>query len=109
MERQDSFSSYSVFQLGKHQYQALEGKTLAIQLIPGDAGQSVEFKEVLLKKDKDTIQIGTPLVDKAVVKATIIKQTKGPKIVVFRFKRRKKSRVKRGHRQSFTVVRIDSI
>ncbi|MBP7854734.1 50S ribosomal protein L21 [Candidatus Babeliales bacterium] len=107
-QRQDSFESYAIIQLGNHQYQAIPGKTLQIEQIDGQAGESVEFKEVLLKKDKETIQVGTPLV-KGSVKATIVKQMKAPKVVVFRFKRRKKSRVKKGHRQPHTVVRIESI
>lgn len=108
MERQDSFDSYAIIQIGKHQYQALPHKTMQIQQIAGQAGDSVEFKEVLLKKDKDNIEVGTPLV-KGSVKATIVKQMKGPKIVIFKFKRRKKSRVKKGHRQPHTIVRIESI
>lgn len=108
MERQDSFDTYAIIQIGKHQYQALPTKTIAIQQIEGEAGESVEFKEVLLKKDKENIQVGTPFVNGS-VKATIVKQMKGPKITIFRFKRRQKVRVKRGHRQSHTIVRIESI
>ncbi len=108
MERQDSFDTYAIIQIGKHQYQALPGKTISIQQIDGVTGDNVEFKEVLLKKDKNNIQVGTPFVSGS-VKATIVKQMKGPKIVILRFKRRKKSRVKKGHRQSHTIIRIDSI
>lgn len=108
-QRQDSFDQYAIIQVGgSHQYQAIPGKTIAIQQIQGAAGDSVEFKEVLLKKDKENIQVGTPLV-KTSVKATIVKQMRGPKIVIFHFKRRKKSRVKKGHRQPQTIVRIESI
>ena len=107
-QRQDSFDSYAIIQIGKHQYQALPGKTISIVQIEGEAGKVVEFKEILLKKDKENIQIGTPFVN-ATVKATIVKQMKGPKIVILRFKRRKKSRVKKGHRQPLTVIRFESI
>ena len=108
MERQDSFAKYAILQIGAHQYQAIEGKTVAIEKIDGQAGDSVKFDQVLVRKDNDNIQIGTPFV-KAEVKATIVKQTKGPKIVILRFKRRKKSRVKKGHRQPLTVIRFESI
>ena len=108
MERQDSFEKYAIVQIGAHQFQAVEGKTLAVNKIEGEAGTSVEFTEVLVKKDKDTIQVGTPFVN-ATVKATIVKQMKGPKIVIYRFKRRKKSRVKKGHRQMLTVIRFETI
>jgi large subunit ribosomal protein L21 len=106
--RQDSFDSYAVFQVGKHQYQALPGKTISVEQIEGQAGDNVEFKEVLLKKDKENVQVGTPFVA-ATVKATIVKQMKDPKVIIFKFKRRKKSRVKKGHRQPHTIVRIESI
>jgi large subunit ribosomal protein L21 len=108
MERQDSFEKYAIVQIGAHQYQAIEGKTVAVEKIEGETGDSIEFKEVLLRKDQGDVQVGTPFV-KAVVKATIVKQMKGPKIIIFRFKRRKKSRVKKGHRQPLTVIRFASI
>ena len=108
MERQDSFAKYAILQIGAHQYQAIEGKTVAIEKIDGQAGDSVKFDQVLVRKDNDNIQIGTPFV-KAEVKATIVKQTKGPKIVILRFKRRKKSRVKKRDRQPLTVIRFESI
>lgn len=108
MERQDSFEKYAIVQIGAHQYQAVEGKTVAVEKIEGEAGASVQFTEVLVRKDKDNIQIGTPFV-KATVKATIVKQMKGPKIIIFKFKRRKKSRVKKGHRQPMTVIRFETI
>jgi len=108
MERQDSFEKYAIVQIGAHQYQAIEGKTVAVEKIEGEAGTTIEFKEVLLKKDQANIQVGTPFVKTTVV-ATIVKQMKGPKIIIFRFKRRKKSRVKKGHRQPLTVIRFTSL
>jgi len=108
MERQDSFEKYAIVQIGAHQYQAIEGKTVAVEKIEGQAGDTIKFDEVLLKKDKESIEVGTPFV-KTTVKATIVKQMKGPKIVILRFKRRKKSRVKKGHRQLLTVIRFESI
>ncbi len=101
---------YVVFQTGGKQYQAIPGKTLAIEKIEGEAGAQLEFAEVLLRKtDSEVVEIGTPYVSGAVLKASIIKQMRGEKIVVFRHKRRKKSRVRKGHRQPITVIRIESI
>ena len=108
MERQDSFAKYAIVQIGAHQYQAIEGKTVAIEKIDGQAGDSVKFDQVLVRKDNQDIQIGAPFV-KATVQASIVKQMKGPKIIILRFKRRKKSRVKKGHRQQLTVIRFESI
>ena len=104
------FEKYSIFQTGGKQYQAIPGKTLAIEKIEGEQGKEIVFSDVLFRKtETEDFEIGQPTVQGASVKASIIKQTKDPKIVVFRFKRRKKSRVKRGHRQPKTVIRIESI
>ena len=103
------FPRYAIFQTGGKQYQAIEGKTIAIEKIEGEAGSSIEFNDVLLRKTSDNdIQIGQPFL-KAPIKASIVKQMRGPKVVIFKFKRRKKSRVKKGHRQPITVVRIEAI
>lgn len=107
-QRQDSFEKYAIVQIGTHQYQALAGKTVAVEKIEGQAGDTIEFTEVLLRKDGQNIEIGTPFVTGS-VKASIVKQMKGPKIVIFRFKRRKKSRVKKGHRQPMTVIRFETV
>ena len=104
-----TFDKYAIFQTGGKQYQAVEGRTIAVEKIEGESGDKIEFDKVLLKKlDEDKIEIGQPYLETK-VKASIIKQTKGPKLIIFRFKRRKKSRVKRGHRQSLTVIRIESV
>lgn len=104
-----SFDRYAIFKTGGKQYQALEGKTLAIDKIEGEEGSSIEFNEVLFRKTgSGAMEIGQPLVG-SIVKASIVKQMKGPKIVVFKFKRRKKSRVRKGHRSHMTVIRIEAI
>jgi len=104
-----TFDRYAIFQTGGKQYQALEGKTIAIEKLEGEAGTLLEFDQVLLRKTaEDKIEIGQPFV-KGSIKASIVKQTQGPKLIAFRFKRRKKVRVKRGHRQQLTVIRIESI
>jgi large subunit ribosomal protein L21 len=104
-----SFDRYAIFKTGGKQYQALEGKTVAIEKIEGEVGAPIEFKEVLLRKTAPgSIEIGQPFI-KSTIKASIVKQIKGPKIIVFKFKRRKKSRVKKGHRQQMTVIRIEAI
>ena len=103
------FPRYAIFQTGGKQYQAIEGKTIAIEKIEGEAGSPLEFSDVLLRKTGDgDIQVGQPFLGTP-IKASIVKQMRGPKVVIFKFKRRKKSRVKKGHRQSITVVRIEAI
>ncbi len=108
MKQEAVFSRYAIFQTGGKQYQALEGKTIAIEKLDVKAGDSVQFDDVLLIKKADgDVKIGQPFLSTPVT-ATIVKHMKGPKLVVFKFKRRKKSRVKRGHRQPMTIVRIES-
>lgn len=103
------FERYAIFQTGGKQYQAIEGKTIAVEKLPGESGTPVEFSDVLFRKlADDKFEIGQPTLTGA-IKASIVKQTKGPKLIIFRFKRRKKSRVKKGHRQPLTVIRIESL
>jgi large subunit ribosomal protein L21 len=105
-----TFERYAIFQTGGKQYQALEGKTLAIEKIEGEPGDKLEFKEVLIRKTGvGAVEIGKPYVIKACIKAVIIKQMRDPKLTVFLFKRRKKVMRKKGHRQPRTVIRIESI
>lgn len=104
-----TFDKYAIFQTGGKQYQAVEGKTIAIEKIEGNAGDKIEFDKVLLRRlSDDEVEIGQPHLESK-IKASIVKQTKGPKIIIFRFKRRKKSRVKKGHRQPMTVIRVEAV
>lgn len=104
-----TFDRYAIFQTGGKQYQAIEGKTVAVEKIEGEAGKKIQFNDVLMRKTGDEqFEIGTPFITTPVV-ASIVKQTKGPKVIAFRFKRRHKVRVKRGHRQQLTIVRIEAI
>src|SRR3990167_5231815 len=75
---------YAIFQTGGKQYQAIPGKTVSIETVPGNAGDMVEFSEVLLKKSSaDNILIGQPYVEGVKIKASIVKHMKDPKVVVF--------------------------
>ena len=105
------FDKYAIFKTGGKQYQAIPGKTIAIEKLEGNIGDTITFKEVLLRKDgaNASVEFGRPFLAKPTVTASIVKQTQGPKIIIFRFKRRKKSRIKRGHRQELTIVRIETI
>ncbi len=104
------FEKYAIIQTGGKQYQAIPGKTIAIEKLAGEAGDAVTFSQVLFTKTAEsTYTFGKPFIEGAKVTANIVKQMRGPKIIVFKFKRRKKYRVKRGHRQAITVVRIENI
>lgn len=105
-----AIAEYAIIKTGGKQYQAIKGKTLAVEKLDVEPGKSVTFDEVLFRKSGEgKFEVGQPLVKGAVVKASVIKHDREPKVVVFRFKRRKKSRVKRGHRQPMTIVRIEAI
>ena len=104
-----TFDKYAIFQRGLKQYQAVEGRTLAIDRIEGEAGAKLEFKEVLFRKSGDkAFEFGKPYLTKPVT-AVIVKQMKGPKKIALRFKRRKKVSVQNNSRASLTVIRFESI
>jgi len=102
--------AYAIFQAGGKQYQAIPGRTVAVEKLDANVGDIVEFSEVLFRKNGEgSFEFGTPYIEGAMLKASVVKQSRGPKIIVFRRKRRKKYRVKKGHRQPLTVIRIESI
>ena len=96
---------YAVIRTGGKQYKVSTGDIVKIEKIAGEEGSSVVFSEVLAKDDV----VGTPLVSGASVKATIVKQAKADKVIVFKKKRRQKYRRKNGHRQNITIVKIAEI
>ena len=96
---------YAIFVTGGKQYRAAEGDTIYVEKLDGEAGQTVVFDQVLLAGDK----VGTPLVDGAKVTGTIEKQGRGKKIIVFKYKAKNNYHKKQGHRQSYTVVVINTI
>ena len=100
---------YSVVATGGKQYRVQEGDTLRIEKIPGEVGADVAFDRVLMVSDGDDVKIGQPVLKNAVVNGTIVEQGKGRKILVFKYKRRKRYRRKQGHRQLFTAVKIGTI
>jgi len=102
------FNQYAIFETGGKQYQALEGKTIAIEKLDVKEGDSVIFDKVLLKKNGDKIEVGQPYLNSS-IKAVVVKHERGPKVIIFKFKRRKKYRRKMGHRQPITVIRIQAI
>jgi large subunit ribosomal protein L21 len=100
---------YAVISTGGKQYKLNQGDTVDIERIDGEAGEKVTFDRVLCLGEEENIEIGTPLLEGARVSATIVEQIKGEKITIFKFKRRKMYRRKKGHRQQYTRVLIDTI
>jgi large subunit ribosomal protein L21 len=104
-----SDSGYAIIRTGGKQYQVAAGSLLRIEKIAGNVGDTVELKDVLAVFDGTQAMIGQPTVEGAVVTARIIEQDKAKKVLVFKKKRRKGYRVKRGHRQMFTALEISGI
>ena len=100
---------YAVVATGGKQYKVQQGQTLRVEKLPGQVGEPITFDRVLMVADGEEVNIGTPVVDNASVTGHIVEQGKAKKIVVFKYKRRKRYRRKQGHRQQYTAVKIDSI
>jgi len=100
--------SSAIFRTGGQQYRVSEGDVLRLATIAGDAGQDVVFEEVLAVVG-DATTLGQPLVKGAKVTAQIVRHARGEKLIVFKFRRRKRYKRKNGHRQNFTEVKITGI
>jgi len=100
---------YAIFKALGHQFKAKEGDTVRLPLMDAEPGSKVTFSEVLLTSDEGNVQAGTPFVANAAVEAEVVGESKGDKLFVFKFKRRKNYRRKTGHRQRFTDVRITAV
>lgn len=100
---------YAIVMAGGKQYRVKEGDELTIDRLEGESGDSIELGPVLLVGDGEETTIGTPAVDGAVVNATILEQGRGKKKVVFKYKAKKRYRIKKGHRQPETRLKIESI
>jgi large subunit ribosomal protein L21 len=100
---------YAIIRSGGKQFRAEPGQTLRIPTVQAEAGATITFDEVLLADTGDGVQLGAPTVAGASVTAEVIREVKGEKLIVFKWKRRKNYRRKTGHRQKYTEVRIAEI
>ena len=100
---------YAVVNSGGKQYKVQQGQVLRIEKIPGDVGNPVTFDRVLMFSDGENVSIGQPALEDILVEGHIVEQGKAKKIIVFKYKKRKRYRRKKGHRQEFTAVLIDGI
>ena len=100
---------YAVIKTGGKQYRVEPGGELRFERLQGKPGENIAFDRVLLTSDGEKINIGKPYLEKTRVMGRILRHDKQKKIVVFKFKRRKGYRRKQGHRQEFTLVKIENI
>jgi len=101
--------AYAVIRTGGKQYRVTSGSTVVVEKLIGSPGDAVEFTEVLARGDGGNVDLGTPLVEGARVSGIIVRQDRGPRILVYKKKRRKNYRRRRGHRQYETTVRVTDI
>ncbi len=99
---------YAVIRTGGKQYRVAPGESLKVEKLPGEPGSAVSF-DALLVADGDKVEIGRPLVAGVKVEGEVVRQGRAKKIIVFKLRRRKNTRKKQGHRQSFTEVRVTGI
>lgn len=100
---------YAVVFSGGKQYKVQKDEILRVEKISGDIGAPVSFDKVLMFSDGENVNIGQPVLENVSVNGHIVEQDKAKKIIVFKYKRRKRYRRKQGHRQQYTAVKIDSI
>ena len=100
---------YAVVKTGGKQYRVTKDDTILVEKLDADEGQTVTLSDVMLLGDGDKVTVGTPVVADASVEAQVVSQTRGPKIIIFRRKRRKNHRRTQGHRQDLTLLKITGI
>jgi large subunit ribosomal protein L21 len=100
---------YAIVESGGRQFRAEEGHSFSVEKLPYEVGDKIDLTNVLLLCDGDTYKIGQPLVEGVTVKATVVDQYRGKKILVWKYKPKIRYRRRRGHRQDYTRLRIDEI
>ena len=100
---------FAVIQTGGKQYKVAQNDVITVERLAGEAGATIELADVLAVSDGATLRVGSPLVPGAKVTAEVVEQTRGPKIIIFKKRRRQNSRRKNGHRQDLTVLKITNL
>ena len=100
---------YALVKTGGKQYRVSKDDTILVERLSAEEGEQIILNDIVMLGNGDKVTIGTPLVDGAGVSATVVRQTRGPKIIIFRRKRRKNHRRTQGHRQDLTLLKIIDI
>jgi len=100
---------YAIVECGGKQYRAVEGDTIEVDLLQTDPGQPVKLDSVLLLVDGEQVSVGAPTVAGARIDATVVSHIKGPKLINFKYRPKKRIRTKTGHRQQYTQLRVNAI
>ena len=99
----------AIVESGGKQYRAVEGSTIDVDRLAHEIGKKFDFERVLLMADEDIVMVGTPTVGEIIVSATVVDHVKGPKVTSFKYRPKKRIRVKGGHRHFYTRLMIDFI
>ena len=100
---------YAIIETGGKQYRVEKGDIIDVELLEANAGEKVEFKNVLFINNTGSVKIGNPNIAQSIVQGELIQEVKGPKVIAFKYKRRKPIRRKVGHRQRYARVKITEI
>ena len=100
---------YAVVETGGKQYRVQEGDTILVEKLDVAVGEKFVFERVLMISDGETIKVGTPIVDSCNVYGTVVEHGKGEKLVIFKYKAKKDYRKKQGHRQPYTMIKIEKV
>lgn len=100
---------FAIVESGGKQYRAVEGATLDVDRLSVEAGKKIDLERILLMADGDEVLVGTPVVSGIQVKATVLSHVKGPKVISFKYRPKKRIRVKGGHRHQYTRLMVDFI
>jgi len=100
---------FAIVESGGKQYRAVEGRTIEVDRMPVDAGNKFDLERILLMADGDEVMVGTPTLSGIEVKVTVVDHLKGPKIDRFKYRPKKRIRVRGGHRQQYTRLMVDFI
>ena len=100
---------FAIVESGGKQYRVIEGRAIEVDRLPVEAGKKFDIERILLMSDGDDVLVGTPLVSDILVKVTVVDHIKGPKIDRFKYRPKKRIRVRGGHRQHYTRLMVDFI
>jgi large subunit ribosomal protein L21 len=100
---------YAVLKTGGKEYRVSKGDLIRVEKLEGNVGDQVTLKDVLMVSQEGDVQVGTPLLTHAVVTGEIVQHAKGKKVLIFKMKRRKNYRRLRGHRQTYTYIKVNDI
>ncbi|MDA8219910.1 MAG: 50S ribosomal protein L21 [Dehalococcoidales bacterium] len=100
---------YAVVETGGKQYKLQVGEVVDVELMPAEPGQTVDLERVLMVSGDGSVKVGRPLVPGAKVRATVVDQIRGEKVIVFKYKSKVRYRRRRGHRQPYTRLSVEEI